>query len=72
MCGRAVTWRMASAGRLTSKLCAHAHLERSNAKLTLKVKMLFFVTVEPQTTMLTQNRLTLKHSICVRLWVFSL
>lgn len=31
-------WRTASAGRLTT-LCAHAHLERSNAKLTLKVKM---------------------------------
>lgn len=31
-------WRTASAGGLTT-LCAHAHLERSNAKLTLKVKM---------------------------------
>lgn len=31
-------WRTASAGRLTT-LCARAHLERSNAKLTLKVNM---------------------------------
>lgn len=40
VCGRAVTWRTASAGRLTTA-CAHAHLERSNAKLTLQVKTAF-------------------------------
>lgn len=40
VCGRAVTWRTASAGRLTTA-CAHALLEKSNAKLTLKVKNAF-------------------------------
>lgn len=38
MCGKAVKWRKASAGRVTSTLCVPAHLERSHAKLTSKVK----------------------------------
>lgn len=38
VCGRGMKWRMAGAGRLTSPLCVCAHLERSHAKLTLKVK----------------------------------
>lgn len=38
MCGKAVKWRKASAGRVTSAPCVPAHLERSHAKLTSKVK----------------------------------
>lgn len=56
VCGKAVKLRMASAGRETSTLCVHAHLERSHANPTPEVKWIHLSLFSKVLEVLSQSK----------------